>query len=113
MPNGPFGLKERLLFCLLPAPQPPRELMETLGMAKSNLALLANKCAEEGLIRKIKQSGDRRALTYALTDKGKQTVEQRLQAINEKFATVLTDDMERNSALATLDAAIELLSYVP
>ncbi len=87
--------------------------METLGMAKSNLALLANKCAEEGLIRKIKQSGDRRALTYALTDKGKQTVEQRLQAINEKFATVLTDDMERNSALATLDAAIELLSYVP
>ena len=113
LPDGAFGLQERLLFCLLAAPQPPRELMESLGMAKSNLALLAKKCIGEGLIDKTTQNGDRRTILYALTEKGRTETQKRLSAINEKFATVLPDDNARGTALATLDAANELLSFVP
>lgn len=87
--------------------------MESLGMAKSNLALLAKKCIGEGLIEKTTLSGDRRTIAYALTEKGRTETEKRLAAINEKFATVLPDDNARGTALATLDAANELLSFVP
>lgn len=113
LPSGALGLKERLLFCLLRSPKPPRELMESLCMAKTNLALLAKKCIEEGLIVKTKQSGDRRMLHYALTEQGRKSIEDRIAQINEKFATVLPDDNARQTALATLDAANELLSFVP
>ena len=111
--NGSFGLKERLLFCLFGSDLPPRELMDMLCMAKSNLALLAGKCIKEGLIAKSRRQDDGRALTYSLTDKGRQYTLGLLEGIERKFDTVLTDEKERESASQNLDKAIELLSYLP
>ncbi len=111
--RGAFGLKERLLFCLRRRPLPPRELMEMLGMVKSNLALLARKCIGEGLIEKSRRSSDNRALVYELTDKGNEYIDGLLNQIESKLHTVLTTDKDRQAAEENLDAAIELLSYIP
>lgn len=109
---GSFGLRERLLFCLRESPQPPRELMEALCMTKSNLALLAGKCIAEGLISKEKHAGDRRALSYSLTEKGEAEIDKLLGEIERKFATVLTDEEQKLKAEEELDSVIELLSYL-
>ena len=111
--NRAFGLKERLLFCLLDGPLPPRELLDSLCMVKSNLALLAAKCIEEGLIVKSKRAGDGRALFYSLTEKGRATVTALLDDIEKKFDTVLTTSSGRVTANATLESAVELLSFLP
>ena len=109
---GAFGLRERFLFCIRDRAQPPRELMDALGMTKSNLALLANKCISEGLIHKSKLSSDRRALSYSITEKGKALIDSLLDEIDAKFATVLTDEKERDAAKEDLDKVAELLSYL-
>lgn len=112
--SGAFGLKERLLFCLLQGPQPPRELMERLCMVKTNLALLANKCIKEELIEKVQRGGgDKRTLLYKITDKGAEQIGSRLGEIERKFNTVISDDGERAKTEEDLDSAIELLSYLP
>lgn len=111
--EGAFGLKERLLFCLRTAPRSPRDLTESLTMVKSNLALLANACLRDGLIEKRKSGADKRTLVYALTDAGRAYIDERLRAVDEKFATVLTDEKEEASAVKTLDDAVSLLSFVP
>ncbi len=82
-------------------------------MAKSNLALLAKKCIDEGLVEKAKRAGDRRTLVYSLTEKGRSTVDSLLEEIEKKFSTVLTDENEGKKAAEMLDSAIELLSYIP
>lgn len=109
---GAFGLKEGLLFCLQRAPQPPRELMDVLGMAKSNLASLAEKCIHEGLIEKSRRSNDRRTLLYAITEKGTAYIHDISAEIEKKFATILTDEKEIDAARDNLDTVIELLSYL-
>ena len=111
--NGSFSLKERLLFCLADSPLPPRELMDALGMAKSNLALLASKCLNEGLIDKSRRTDDGRALTYSLTEKGRDHIQKLLDDIERKFESLLTDEKEKDEAAQNLDKAIELLSYLP
>lgn len=87
--------------------------MSMLNMAKTNLALLANKCIQEGLIEKTRRADDRRTLTYSLTEKGRKHTESLLNEIESKFHTVITNDKERQSAADSLDAVTELLSYLP
>ncbi len=111
--NGAFGLKERLLFCLRRGALPPRELMDRLGMVKSNLALLARKCISEGLIEKSRRSSDNRALLYELTESGKEYINGLLGKIESKLRTVLTNENDAQAAEENLDATIELLSYIP
>ncbi len=110
--RGNFGLRERMLFCLYRSPLPPRELMEILGMAKSNLALLAAKCERDGLIEKRRKQNDGRAIAYYLTPKGETELIDRLSEIEKKFEKVITDEKERAEAAESLDKAAELLSYL-
>ena len=110
--RGNFGLRERMLFCLRRSPLPPRELMEILGMAKSNLALLAAKCERDGLIEKRRKQSDGRAIAYYLTPKGETELTDRLTDIEKKFDKVITDEKEKAEAAESLDKAAELLSYL-
>lgn len=110
--SGTFGLQERLLFCLKDAPQPPRELLDTLCMTKSNLALLAKKCIAEELIVKTKPADDRRTLYYALTEKGRDALKRLTDEIERKFDKVLTTSSERQTCQGDMDSVIELLSYL-
>lgn len=81
-------------------------------MNKSNLALLADKCIKGDLISKVRRPDDRRTLSYALTEKGREELEKRLDEIEKKFTTVLTDEKEKQTAQDNLDTAVELLSYL-
>ncbi len=110
--RGTFGQKESLLFLLRTTPQPPRELMDRLNVKKSNLTPLAKKCLNAGWITKTPCADDRRALTYSLTDKGRAYIDGILAEIEKKFSTVLTGDSQTTTAVANLETAIELLSYL-
>lgn len=111
--NGSFGLKERLLFCLLESSLPTGELMERLCMVKSNFALLANKCISENLIVKQHKQADKRSLVYSLTDNGRQYIQEIMQQIAHKFDTVLTGEEQIADAENKLNEVTELLSYLP
>ena len=54
-----------------------------------------------------------RSLVYELTDKGNEYIDGLLNQIESKLHTVLTTDKDRQAAEENLDAAIELLSYIP
>ncbi len=49
----------------------PSVLIETLGVAKSNLALLCKSLIKEGLITQSKGDLDKRSIFYNITEKGK------------------------------------------
>lgn len=48
----------------------PSTLINTLGIAKSNLALLCKGLCDDGVIETTKSNGDRRNVYYNLTSKG-------------------------------------------
>lgn len=100
------------MFCLRNSPQPPREIMDALCMNKSNLALLARSCIEDGYVIKARKSDDMRALSYSITEKGKEYLDSLLQEIERKFDTVITTENEKSAACENLDGVIELLSYL-
>ena len=81
-------------------------------MNKSNLALLARGCIEDGYVAKVRKSDDMRTLTYFLTEKGKEYLNSLLYEIEHKFDTVITDEGEKAAACENLDGVIELLSYL-
>lgn len=82
-------------------------------MVKSNLAILAKKCISEGLIEKKQLENDGRALMYYITDKGRAEIDKKLDYIEKKFASVLTEENERKAAEEDLENVISLLSYIP
>ena len=81
-------------------------------MNKSNLALLARSCIADGYIAKAHRSDDMRALTYSLTEKGKEYLDSLLDEIERKFDTVITNEDEKAGACENLDSVIALLSYL-
>ena len=50
----------------------PQILIENLGIAKSNLALLCKTMESNGLILKSSEQGDKRKIFYNITAKGKE-----------------------------------------
>lgn len=86
--------------------------MDALRMNKSNLALLARGCIEDGYVTKVRKSDDMRTLNYSITEKGKEYLDSLLKEIERKFDTVITDEDERAAACENLDDVIELLSYL-
>ena len=48
----------------------PNFLIEKLGMARSNLAIMCNKLIKEGLISKHKEPLNKKEIFYKLTEKG-------------------------------------------
>ena len=48
----------------------PSFLKSQVGLAKSNIAIMCNKLIKEGLIEKNKDSFDTREITYKMTEKG-------------------------------------------
>lgn len=63
----------------------PAEIKQNLGLAKSNVAGLCNKMAEDGEIEKIKDKFDSRSIYYALTSAGKQKLETMLAQMDKNI----------------------------
>lgn len=67
----------------------PSMLIDKLGLAKSNLALLCKSMITEGLIEKRKDDFDSRVIFYTLTDFGKQKLNATLCKMADNFTKQL------------------------
>jgi len=80
---GVFTVKYQMLYLInengLTSPQ---ELICDLNMAKSNLALLAKKMINEGLIVSQKEVGNRKQIYYVITEKGRKELNIKMKAID-------------------------------
>ena len=48
----------------------PNTLKNSVGLAKSNIAIMCNSLEKEGLIKKNKNKNDTREISYSITEKG-------------------------------------------
>lgn len=80
---GIFTVKYQILYLIANRGKTsPQELIYELKMAKSNLALIANKMIKEGLIESRKEEGNKKQIYYYVTEKGKKELAVKMQAIN-------------------------------
>src|SRR5574344_1868895 len=68
----------------------PSELIDKLGLAKSNIALLCNSMCKEELIKKEKDTLDTRIIFYSLTLKGKEYLKKSIDIMTENFVRQLS-----------------------
>ena len=61
----------------------PNLLIEKLGMARSNLAIMCNNLSKEGLIKKHKEPLNKKEIFYSITEKGKNYLAQNFDLSNK------------------------------
>ena len=98
-----LSLKTKVLF-LISEGCGVKQIIASLFIAKTNLALLTRDMAEEGLIVKTKGSADRREDNFALTELGRAYLDERLAAIEENVGFKDSPEAEK-----IIEAAIMLL----
>lgn len=81
-------------------------------MVKSNLALLCNKMVEDGVIVKVKNSDDKRVISYHITDKGTDELAKTITLIEDKFKGVFSSEKEYEDGLEKFGAILDLLSFI-
>ncbi|MBE5732628.1 MAG: hypothetical protein E7353_06265 [Clostridiales bacterium] len=104
-------LKTKVLF-LIAQGNGTKDIILSLGIAKTNLALLTSSLSDEGLIVKKQKADDKREKSYALTEKGKQHLASVRERINLAFKTVITNDEEFEDAEQKIDAVLDLMSFI-
>lgn len=99
-----LSLKTKVLF-LISEGCGVKQIIASLFIAKTNLALLTRDMAEEGLIVKTKGSADRREVNFALTELGRAYLDERLAAIEENVGFKDNPEAEKiiESAIMLLD----------
>jgi len=68
-----------------------KEIFDHVKIAKTNLAILCNNMCNEGVIEKVKDQIDMRAIKYKLLDKGEQELNKFLTAGQKCFENILSD----------------------
>ena len=104
-------LKTKVLF-LIAQGLSTKDIILSLGIAKTNLALLTSSLSDEGLIIKKQKLDDKREKSYTLTAQGKQHLDSIKEKINLAFKTVITTDEEFESAIKKIDDVLDLMSYI-
>lgn len=80
--NGLFNVRFQLLFLLKDKPRvSPKELVNQLGLAKSNLTITAKAMIKEGLIEQNKDLLNRKEIFYSITSKGIGVIDEKLEQI--------------------------------
>ncbi|MBR2988737.1 MAG: hypothetical protein IKC64_03330 [Clostridia bacterium] len=97
-----LSLKTKVLF-LIGEGYDTAQIISTLLIAKTNLALLTKQLADGGFIEKTKNDDDHRKLLYFLTQRGKAYLDERISVIASN-ASSFTDE-ER----AIIEKAVALL----
>ena len=105
-------LRTKTLFLLSKKPCSPPELMEQLCMVKSNLALLCNKMVKDGVIVKVKNSDDKRVISYYITEKGEKELAVTVKKIEEKFKGIFSNEKEYEVGMQKFRDLIDLLSFI-
>lgn len=63
----------------------PREIISELNIAKSNLAILAKKMIDDGLIESHKDKNNKREIYYNITELGTEVLNERLTTIDDIY----------------------------
>jgi DNA-binding MarR family transcriptional regulator len=84
----------------------PMMLIENLGLAKSNLALLCKSLIEEELIISNKNETDKRNIYYVITEKGLKEISDYYDALNLEFDNLKINDKESKIIEKKLDDII-------
>ena len=108
----PLTLRVKLLYLLSGGPLSPAELMDRLCMVKSNLALLTGKMQRDGELTKTRRPEDRRAVVYAITEKGMEVLKRTVIALEDKFKGILTNEKEYDEGVSKFGAVLHLLSFL-
>lgn len=89
-----FTIKYQFLYLIKASGRiAPSELMVKLNMAKSNIAILAKKMINEGLINSIKDENNKKQIYYVLTELGNRDINSCLCAI-EKNKTFTDEEIK-------------------
>jgi len=88
----------------------PSLIICKLGIAKSNLAILATSMIEEGLITKIEDTFDRRVIYYSITEAGKQLLTESLSIIDAQVCNCSKNTNKCKQINKKLEELIKLLS---
>ncbi len=105
-------LRTKALYLLSLKPRSPIDLMELLCMVKSNLALLCNKLVEDGAVVKVKNSEDKRVISYHITEKGEKELAEVLEKLEEKFKGVFSNKKEYDEGVKKFADLLDLLSFI-
>lgn len=100
-----FTLKDKFLVFLLDGEKSPRQLIEFLGIAKTNLALISSELLTLNLIKKQKDNLDKRLINYVLTDLGAQKANMIVKTLKNNASSVLdykNKNQEINDIILTL-----------
>lgn len=106
-----LSLKTKVLY-LISAGCIPKDIMLTLCIAKSNLALTAAALIRDGFIVKCRGYGDKREVRYALTGKGKKYLNGCLAVIEKRFKSAYSDEESYLKAREKLNDALEIFAYL-
>lgn len=80
---GAFTAKYKMLYLIMfHAETSPQQLISSLNMAKSNLAQLAKKLVQEGLINQVKEVNNKKQIYYIISEKGKKELLAKMNKIN-------------------------------
>jgi DNA-binding MarR family transcriptional regulator len=104
-------LKTKVLF-LIAQGLSTRDIIWSLAIAKTNLALLTSSLSNEGLIIKKQKNDDKREKSYTLTEKGVQHLNDVRTRINLAFRTVITNDEEFDVAQRKIGEVLDLMSFI-
>lgn len=66
----------------------PNFLIEKLGMARSNLAIMCNKLVKSGLISKNKEPLNKKEIYYTLTDEGKSLLNENYEKAEQNISKI-------------------------
>lgn len=103
-------MRTKVLFVLSKNKQcPPSILIESLGIAKSNLALLCKSMCEEGVIVADKGNNDKRNIYYSLTAKGERELNE-FYVLMSGEVDVALNEREMKMMEKKFDEIIEFLN---
>ena len=105
--NGLFLVSYQFLYELSKAEfVAPKVLIKKLGLAKSNLALVAKEMIKKGFAISKKDEQNRREIYYSITDSGKKELNAKLEQIETGVTTKQKDQEE------IIEKAIKVLEMV-
>ena len=105
--SGIFTVRYQILYLIASNKKTsPQDIIYELKMAKSNLALIAGKMIEDGLIFSQKEEGNRKQIFYYITEKGKKELATKMQAIDNM------QTKESKEMIANLSKTVQSLKNV-
>ena len=103
-----LSLKTKVLF-LIEKGCSAREIIASLVIAKTNLALITTELCREGLITKSKGLVDRREVNFTLTEDGYRYLAEREKSIEDEIGFYFGSEDEYDHAIEVIAKAIAVL----